>query len=309
MNHFIKKLLLFTVLSAFLLAAFIYAYMYKFGSLDSFPPPSLTNSYSYNDKLLFCRNKKADYVCIGSSLSLNNIDSKTCIQNFHSDSYLNISSWGLTMADTYTLLKSYTNFSKPKKILISSNIIDFRSNEQKKADAEEIEHFFSMPSSTMLFYYIKHSTLKELLDEIKQSKVIKESHATYETLYYDAYGAAPLHKDGFTISDKRWEDSTTGPVQKIQYMYLDSIAIFCKTNNIEMLFFQSPIREGLYKKIDLKLLNAHTAQTESIIKKYNYAYVNSLETLWNDSLFVDGTHLSSVGAKAYTEYCFKKINK
>jgi len=211
--------------------------------------------------------------------------------------------------DVHMLLKSYTSFSKPQKLVISSNIIDFRSKVPKKVDSQELGEFISTPASFIPFYYIKHSTLRGFLDDIKNTKMNKESNSTYESLLYDPYGASPLNKEGFKINTSRWNDSTIGTTENIEYAYLDSISSFCKKNNIQLLFFQSPMREGLFKKISSPSLSNHTKRTASIIQKYNHVYINSLETTWNDSLFVDGTHLNSIGAKVYTEYCFRKMNE
>jgi hypothetical protein len=74
------------------------------------------------------------------------------------------------------------------------------------------------------------------------------------------------------------------------------------------LFFQSPYRKGLYSNFDsakLKLLTDHISKVESILGSYQHTFINANNSLWDDDLFIDGTHFSAEGAKLFTKYCFE----
>ena len=131
MQIFIKKILFFiggiTTLSIVFFTLWLNYY--------STPPPNLSNSISLNAKVLFLKNNfsraNIDILAIGSSMSLNNINSSSITKAYSDEQYLNLSSWGLTMEETFNLIKIYNKKYHPKTIIISSNYSDFKGSSQK----------------------------------------------------------------------------------------------------------------------------------------------------------------------------------
>ena len=111
------------------------------------------------------------------------------------------------------------------------------------------------------------------------------------------------------MNKERWLNANVSRGHKRNYQYLDSIVSYCSERKIEMYFIQSPIRKGLLKNIDNAILNDHIQMTKNIIEKHQQHYFNSTDYLWDDSLFVDGTHFNELGAKKYTKYCLGKLLK
>ena len=42
---------------------------------------------------------------------------------------------------------------------------------------------------------------------------------------------------------------------------------------------------------------------------YDFQFINGTDMIWNDSLFVDGTHMNRDGAEALTKYWISKFEK
>ncbi len=130
MIKFIRNNLSFTLIGIvlFSLSALVYGYYDDTYSLRNLAAPNISNNISFNDKLRFAAQKEADCISIGSSITLNNLDSETIINSIQPVSYLNLSSWGLMTKHTYYLLKIYSELYNPKVVIINTNIVDFQIN-------------------------------------------------------------------------------------------------------------------------------------------------------------------------------------
>jgi len=309
MYKLVKKIAFFFIIGIVLFSSFLSIYIYWVGSYKNLPAPDISESFGYNDKMNFSRNKKAEIICIGSSISLNNINSESVVEKFHTNSYLNLSSWGLNMIDVFKLLKTYSSIHKPAVCIISSNIVDFEASKSIKMDYDELKEFLQTPTSPLCLgkYYIKHFNLKITMDNIFHSKNLRSTNKVFNSILYDAHGAVPFSNDGFEKNQKRWNNLNLGSPKIEQYQYLDSISNYCHQNKIRLLFFQSPIREGVYRNMNKDTIISHITMVGEILKKKNHIFVNSLNTTWSDKFFVDYDHLNSLGAKVYTDYCLETI--
>ena len=87
-----------------ILSGIIY-YIYKKGGND-LPAPAFSNSISFNEKIDFIRDRdlsKIEYIAIGSSMTLNNIDSETMVK-YLGENYLNLGSRGFKISETKKIL-------------------------------------------------------------------------------------------------------------------------------------------------------------------------------------------------------------
>lgn len=290
-----------------------YILTYKITVYD-IPAPRLSDSFSLNEKIEFIRknNKSAEIIAIGSSICLNNMHSKTIVQRLHSDSYLNTSSWGTTMQDNYLLLKILCEIHTPNTLILASNITEFQLP-SKKIDSSLLKNYLISSDFISNLYYLKCFDLRYYIDNFKYAKKVRSSKNDYEYLVFDEHGGVNLDGTNFKIDMKRWNTGfESGEIIDDNYLYLDSISSFCKSNNIELLFFQSPFRNGLYSSFDnskLAALKLHVRKIESILETDQHVFIDSNMHLWGDTLFIDGEHLSSKGAESFTEYCFDKTDR
>lgn len=294
-----------------LLCSIAFIYKYKITSND-IPALNFSDSYSFNEKVLFL-NKKPKYanaLAIGSSMTLNNLHSKTVIQHLGNDKFINTGSWGMSIIDDFQFLKSLNKVYKIKTLIVSSSLIDFTQRE-KQIDFNFVESYMHNSKLDLFASLCKNIDLKYYFNNMIYAQKVRNCTYDYEYLTYDNYGAVSFKKERFNIDKRRWDsDHLDKSGLNKQYIYLDSISDFCKTRGIELLFFQSPLREGIYSELSqLKInnLKLHLAKVKYIIEEDNNTFIDANEKLWPDSLFVDALHFNEQGAQLYTEFCFDKI--
>jgi len=307
MNIFFKKIFLFALFAVCFLftIAVVYTKVYNVSLRDI--PPQISDSYSYNDKIMFALNKQSEIICLGSSMSLNNIYSPSVTEYFNSNSFLNLSSWGLNIKDIYFLLKAYSKKSRPSTLVIVSNLGDFNDVE-KKVDYDLLDDL--LDGKNIETAHLVHFKPKYYFTNIRFSKKAKSANNIYQSLRYDQYGSVPLFSDGFQVDSARWYKRDYFRIDSTQYVYLDSISRYCNSSDIKLLFFQSPFRQGLYNTLDtaqLQTLRWHDEELSKMLGARKQHFITSNNQYWNDSLFVDGIHLNSVGAKMFTDYCLQRI--
>ena len=308
---FIKKTILFVGILLPVLAITLFCW-FKYYDI---PGPNLSNSPSLNEKIHFIKkNTKRsalDILAIGSSMSLNNLHSKTIINKLNSNLYLNTSTWGQNMEETFTLLKIYEKIYKPKNLLISSNFMDFKKGD-KIFRYDFIEDYLNHEKKPEIFFYLKSFSLQYLINSSKELNKYKNKNKDYQFLGFDKFGGVSFSNENFNIHSGRWNGVvlTKYKIEPIQYQYLDSISKFCKSKNINLYFAQSPLRNGFLNKLDIdeiSFLNSHLEKIELILAKNKHNLINANNRNWPDSLFVDFNHLNEHGAKLYTEYYLENI--
>ncbi|GAB3961670.1 hypothetical protein GCM10028805_61120 [Spirosoma harenae] len=314
MRRFVNNILAFVLfsclLSFFLLGIYIYRNQIKSTDIAA---PNLSNSYSYNEKMQFLRNHKfnADVVSIGSSMSLDNLNSTVITQRLSTKSYLNAASWGMSIRDTYYLLKILHDIYPFKTLLVGSNIPDFQTTE-KKVNYSVLKDYLTVSNGELYNVYIKTFNLRYYLDNTIIAKIARNYVNFYEYLGFDKYGAINFNRHNLIMSPGRYNEIyIKNKTIAYQYNYLDSIASYCSKNNIKLYFFQSPVRKGSLAKLNEVMINdlkGHTKKVESIVKKHNHQFANGNNRMWEDSLFVDGIHMDAKGSELFTKYCFDQIN-
>ncbi len=313
MIQFIKKTILFFAFFGLTFIGIFAAWIiYNYPAVDN-PAPNLSNSYSFNEKMLFMKNsktKKLDALAIGSSMSLNNLHSETIARQLGTKSFINASSWGLNMKDNYRLLKVLNEIYHPNVLLVAANISDFQ-RVSKTIRYELVKGYLESPFSN-LNYYLKTFNMEYYFQNIKYASEVRNNVHDYEYLNYDKYGGMNYGAEDFNINQERWmgDSIVDANFDPLQYQYLDSISTYCENNNIKLYFFQSPFREGYYSNLnekEKKLIYSHIERIQHILRDGNCTFINTVDTTWSDSLFVDWTHLNKNGAKLFTEYCFDKV--
>lgn len=313
MSSFLKKVFLFFLMCLVLTGVLVGGYMVLYHvSGKDFPAPPLSDSYSLNEKLEFLRTGKKDVpaLAIGSSIALNNLHSETVAKRLHGGPFLNTASWGMNMGDNYSLLKAIYEVYHPKTLIIASSISEFELP-AKKADYKLVQRYLTANDLEASWYHIKCFNLRYYLDNAKYKKLVTGVKNQYEYLVFDEYGGVNIDDTGFKIDERRWNaDFEKKRMNESNYDYLDSLSSFCKSNQIQLLFFQSPFREGIYTRLNAEKsaeLKAHVERIEAILKRDQHKLIDGDRALWNDSLFIDGEHLSAKGAKAFTNYCFNQL--
>lgn len=289
----------------------VYAIVYHV-SFKHVPSPALSDSYSLNEKLEFLRSAKKDahVLAIGSSIALNNLHSETIANRISGNGFLNTSSWGMNMGDSYLLLKAICEVYHPDTLIVASSISEFEMP-AKRADYDLIEKYVTAGDFRASLYHIQCFNLRYYMDNVKYKKLVTSVKNQYEYLVFDQYGGVNIDDTNFEIDQRRWKaDFDKKRMNANNYDYVDSISSFCKSKNIKLLFFQSPFREGIYTKLNDEKSNdlrAHVNRIGAILERDKHVLIDADKVLWNDSLFIDGEHFSAKGAKTFTTYCFDEL--
>lgn len=293
-----------------LIIIFLYFYLNRL-SLNDFPAPNLSNSYSFNEKMLFLREhiNKTRIISIGSSTSLNNLSSESIVDNFDSRSYINTSSWGMSTKDTYNFFKYIYPLFQPKTIFIASTVQDFQREE--KIIRYSILNDFLRPDHSPILTHIITFKLNYYIRNLKYAHKVRSGITEFEYLKFDNYGGVQLISDDSKYEDIRWNlHFVNDTIIQYQYDYLDSISDYCKKNKAHLIFINSPIRTELYLTLgqkDKATIDCHLSKISSIIKEDGNIFIDANNKYWNDSLFKDGVHLNSVGSKVFTDYCLEAV--
>jgi hypothetical protein len=318
MYRFIKNCFLF---SFFILSTFI-AFFFGFLAILNFPykdlpDPAISGSSYFNEKLAILRSRPADIIGIGSSVTDNNLDSKTIINEFGTKSFFNLGAGGLVNKSMYETISIYNTVHKIKKIFIIGAFNDY-CYDGFHPDYLRLRNFLTR---ALYNQYSLETLNKNYFYSIKNcNKIMKDTSSDIERpkVYTDFYGTEVLKK--FVINadlrkknKQRFDDNCKFFLDHQNLLaynlsYLDSISLFCKKNDIELYYIQSPINETyLAGRKDLKESLAVLADKENkIIAGKGQHFIKSCDTNWPDSLFADYQHLNEVGAAFFTKDFLKK---
>lgn len=272
------------------------------------PAPYITNSRSFNEKLKFIKNKKqenVDILAIGSSITLNNLNS-AIITNEFKGRYLNASSWGLSIKEVDELVESVFNTKEIKLIIIVSNVMDFVGSDIE-IKAEDIKSY--LHASTTNIQYLTHWNLRYMWSSIAENNRDMKSRNIKSSLMFDNWGSVPLELYGDDIDKRTWSfDLPFDKIDETQYKYLDWLCYYLKSRNIKLIFVNSPVRSGLVNNEYAQKISIHNEKIEGIISRYNQSFVNMTTRKWPDSLFVDYAHFNANGSKVFTEGVIEAIH-
>lgn len=310
MLKFIGKIFLFGCIISSLVTGMFY-YFYKTGG-DDLPAPPFSNSISFNEKIDFIRTKdlsKIEYAVLGSSMSLNNIDSETMVRTL-GQNYINLASWGFKISDTENYLKNMSDlFPGLKTVIISTTFVDF------SAEVRNIEADYALIRNSIIYdldfvNYILSFELKYMYENSKKNIWNKQKRNSYQNLDFDKYGGAVLEIDSDHIDQIRWNKNILEfSVSDAELENLKDIIVFLKSRDVYTVVAVPPQRPGLTGEDTMSRINTEIERIKAVVETNEGIFVNSFKDGdWNDSLFVDYCHLKKAGAEKYTEYIMSKMN-
>lgn len=311
MAEFVKKIFLFSLIINLIMSCMIY-YIYRIGGND-LPAPKFSNSISFNEKIDFIRNKdlsKIEYIAVGSSMTLNNIDSETMVK-YMGENYLNLGSWGFKISDNYKFLREMVdNFPDLKVVLISTGFMDFSSSVRNiEVDYSLVEN--SVKHRIGLLAYLMSFDLKYLYKNSKINIHNKERRNSYQNLSYDIYGGAVLDIDPVNIDSLRWNMSVINfAVSGEELESLKELIVFLNLKGIKTCIAISPQRKGLNDDKTAEYIMLYTDKIRNAVKEAGgFLASPQFEADWPDKIFVDYTHLNKLGASKYSELIAFTVKK
>jgi hypothetical protein len=300
MKFFLIKIILFVFILFIPLGVFFYINKPFIAAKKS------SNSYSFNEKIKWLPlPKKLDILAVGSSMTLNNLSSQTLVDCTENKSYLNLSSWGMSMKDIGDLFPICYELYNPQIIITVSNFQDFRPS-RIEFDLEDISQ--EMKGQSTIFnkdLFLDKYYLNRTLD----NKINYLNRKVYTSLKYDEYGGVPLANKDFNIFKKRYdEDFNFKKLNPIEYKYLREFSKRMRDQKVKYIFVQSPVREKNRTIEYKKNIETHLYNIETILINDGHIVLDYSELKLTDEYFVDFAHLNQKGAEIITKLICKEIN-
>lgn len=277
----------------------------------------ITNSLSLDAKLYDIKNhnfSQVKNIVLGSLMSLNNINGKSFTNNTGLSDFYNFSAWGLSICDVFNLLQIYNKLYSPKNIFIFSNTMDFASkgplftNLKLKLIESYLNPKFSFFDIPVILFY-SYPFCKDNIYQFNDSQTYSDR---YESLKYDFSGSVPLEVYN---ENKRTERINQRISQYIpteyQYSKLEEICRFCKKNNINLYFIQTPFSSKfLIDQQDINIYKKHVIKCENICNTNEAIYLNINDLInLDDEDFADSTHLNIKNADLFIHSLKLNIKK
>ncbi len=273
--------------------------------------PLLTNRISFDSKARYIRNLKPenpDLIVLGSSISLNNVNSDTIASCTGTSKFLNLSVWSLNIEAILMLARYYVNRYSPKVIITATSPVDFN-NEHSFPD-------FSSSISRMNRYINQWPDWYFYLTRYNLSAISKRAETLRKysdpghskSLCFDFAGGVPLtvknaDKNPFHLKQ------TMKFMQEKHYKALDELCSFLKKKNIRFFLVQSPTHPYFIENNSSeKRFRKHIERIKSIVSRYNHNFLDlSSNTIYEQDDFADNIHLQTKGAIKFTHLMMQKV--
>jgi len=266
---------------------------------------------------------ESDIIFLGESRLNAGIDF-TRIPNSYS-----FASGGATSIEMYYILKKYCqNYQKPKTVYLSisprffSEIFAFypyavRNNLFSFSDMKEITSALQEKDTTFGAY----ATAKFYLNKLNYIEYYQS-----DVLYNNVFGG---YSDNLKLINEMiarkggrphpgLKDSCSALNYETKYihfepseiltLYFNKILNFCKTENIDFIFFFMPMNESSYKKLKPAFIQEYQTYLKTFQNQYPEFNISDSIYFYPDSLFGDESHLNKKGKKIFTEHFLKKNN-
>lgn len=308
MKRFIIKtvLVLIPFLVCFLIAGVFLYDKYKIIPFDS--------SISFDSKIYELKNKNfesIDNIAVGSSMTLNNLNTETLMRYLNSESYYNVSSWGQSISVDYEMIKILVDRYTPHRIIMVTVCDDFDYSDYSDLDCKRSIKTYLNSDCFNIPYMAIYKIRSKFYDSDGSYRNCRNATDDYTNLNYDYCGGIELKVYDDNISSERWNHISGFEFDKRGKCYesLMKICEYLKSRNIDLVLVNTPTRRHYYSN-NYNDVQKHISICDSIVKSYGFFFSNEIDfEKYNDSLFADCSHLNVEGAKLFTDEFCKKYFK
>ena len=275
--------------------------------------PIISNSISFDAKIYAIKRKhikQVDIMALGSSTTLNDLNSSIIKSNFK-QSYYNFGAWGIEIRDLNHMIKSYVSNYNPKYVVLTSNFSDFVT----KPNGTLPDNLFFSLNCAPIYYLKNYTNYNDIIIRKKALKFYQDNTNDFSALKFDNYGGVALNVNRQTVTADRLSDinhllisfpnkNTVG-----DYTSLDSLAIFLKTKNVKFIYIQAPFAGDYIKTNEKRIaILSHFDRCKNIVERNNGIYLNfEKNSKLPDSLFADPLYLNTKGAILLTNDIAQKL--
>lgn len=273
------------------------------------PAPRYTNNIALNMKLEEgIRNRgELDILSIGSSMNHNNLSTKAVKEKWPDTKHFNFGHWGSNMESLHSLIPLLIESKHPKKIIITTNLMDMVDFESSTMDSIDFVRSFTERSE--LQNYICHWNMPYYLRQMESNKVRFTDPANYEYLKLDSDGGAALDVPKDRISEVRYNrlPPSSEELSEKQYAALRDIGEMLKAQQIELIVIVSPYRPGVLDATSRKVVRGHVMRLTQTLGAMGQTVLDGTDRVWEDELYCDSSHFNGEGAYEFTAHCLSKL--
>lgn len=249
-------------------------------------------------------------ISMGSSMTLNNLNSEILTKHLQTDSYWNMASWGRTIGETKDMIEIMTALYHPSNIFIISYCGDFRYGSMDKCKSDVRNYLTIDNKSLNLFYMTKYQLRCRFQNEDEQYVSYISDTMTYTNLNYDPYGGCVLRVYGNDVSAERMASKSdfSFDITNQSYQDLKDMCEYLQKCGVKLYFVNSPTKNDYYT--NQEDVNAHIRYCDSLVSYYGHCYINEMimGKYREDTItFADPQHLNETGAKQLTTEICKYI--
>ena len=270
------------------------------------PARPISNSFSLNEKSAFLARsniQSCDVVASGSSMTLYNLSSEIISKAFPGSSYINISSWGITLGDNLKLLKIFIkNICKPKAVIILSSSSDFRGVDVLREGFSDDGFVDILKGDEPVEQFVSVKDIYYVLTHYKRAERVKSERVGQESLAFDINGGVSIMENDWSVKSSTWNINTLEKVRATNDGYKAFVKLVAHLNSLDIrvILVQTPIREDIYEQ-SVKVVKAHSKKMElysstQAFENYDLSYFPEITKQQYSDIF----HLTGSGADMVT---------
>ena len=257
------------------------------------PAPRVTSNAVLNMKLSHLRHRgdaPVHVLALGSSMTMNNLNSAEVMEHFGDTSFVNMGAWGMDMVQSAGLAEVLVPLLKPHTVLLVSNLNDLVNDGKRfPVDTARVVDYLRTWGTTES--YLRNLKPAYYLREMERNRIRMFDHGNYEFMGVDHQGGAGLAIPTERISKERWE--RTPP--KAKWLAEEQ--------------YEALERAGVRNPEVDRTVETHLARVSNILSPHGHILVTATDRHWPDGLFVDYSHLNEEGAKLFTRHVMSQLDK
>ncbi len=272
------------------------------------PAPRISSSESFNEKARWLRvtlHEQCPILLIGSSMALNNIDATEIESTLGAGNVVNAASWGLSVAESASLLRIIAPLCKPRLTILVAYYGDFGAVSNKAIDWDLFASYVA-GTPTAWAYLRAFDPVYYLRTFFSRRRLTAKGNADYESLRFDQTGSVMFDCRNLKIDQGRWEGYKRHWVADRDRLQADldglaAIENIAQARGGHLMFVVTPLREvaetEVRKQADVQGLWKGVSQS---VEHAGGVFVPVNTGHYDDSLFVDFAHLNGCGAREFT---------
>ena len=281
------------------------------------PAPRISDSVSFNEKALWLRHafqqgRTADIIIAGSSMGVNNLDAGEIATLTGTRAVMNTSSWGLTVPQSFDILRIVAPRLRPRLVIMPVYFGDFQKAQVRDFDWPRFQDCLFAPGLAPLYLENLDVIYFQKAYAYRQSPA-SYAHTFYESLQFDPYGGVLLSAQHFDVDPRRWEgvkdqhlnESLWDPDALSQ---LQQMGAYLRERKCALLVVACPMRQAMEARLTDKLEPELWAKLPGLLgAQGNFVHISGPD--FDDSFFADYAHLNERGARKLTDLIAPNIQQ